>query len=684
MVKRFTASLINSTFFDRDIVQIIFLLLITFIAHGLFFPWLGFYGDDWGFLWLSYQARTPELLITKSRFFLPELFTLISKFLPALPIAWHLFYLSIYILSVVNNWILQRMLWRGDTRKIMLISLLYALYPGALMSMQPVTYWFLFFQANLLFISFWMMLKSLESGKPKWFYAVGSLLLSAFNLALTEYFYFLDLLRILILYLYYQRNGENVSIPKKTILKQYLPYLLVFVVFSIIRFFNQRQLSGYYRVDTGTLLSNPVQMLFYLASRVLTDIPRNGLTTWVQPIFDAQLYENSGRLSIMLFFAISLLSAGLLFMFSHGSAAKKEHSKQDSLQIILFGLAGVFLSNIPFWLGNLDVDVGVGVFSRFSIPAAFSSAFLVYGIVEYFLKDSRWASVLFSLIGGLSIMMHLLTGNLFRKEWEHQNRFYWEMAWRMPHITAGTTILSNVTPVWMVTENTLSAAINWIYMDEEPPVATIDYYLYYDLDKFLSEVPEEKDSQFVRGHYAGVFSGNSSNVMVIFHQPPACLEVVNTTWDRYNLDIPLHLRETAQRFPVDLILPEGEAEQSLASKPIFLAETRNNFCYYYQKGSLAAQQADWESAIALWQEAQQRGFRPNHAAERIPFMQAFAHTGQYEQAFGLSMEMLKISTSYQPMACSFWQENLKEGGLDAAQINQHAQNDLNCDFNSLE
>jgi hypothetical protein len=528
------------------------------------------------------------------------------------------------------------------------------------------------------------MLKSMESGKNKWQFTVASLLLSTFNLALTEYLYFLDLLRVPILIFYNLKNETNVEGQKKAILKQYLPYFLVFTAMSIIRFFNQSQLSGYYRVDTGTLFSNPVQTLFYLAFRVLTDIPRNGLTAWVQPIFDTQLYENSGRISIMLFFAISLLSAGLLFLFSHGSAGKKECSRQDSLQMILFGLAGIFLSNIPFWLGNLDVDVGVGVFSRFSIPAAFSSAFLVYGIVQYFLKDTRWVSVLFSLIGGLSIMMHLLTGNLFRKEWEHQNRFYWEMAWRMPDITAGTTILSNVTPVWMVTENTLSAAINWIYMDEEPPVATIDYYLYYDLDKFLSEVPEEKDTQFVRGHYAGVFSGNSSNVMVIFHQPPACLEVVNATWDRYNLDIPLHLRETAQRYPVDLILPEGEAELSLASKPIFLAETRNNFCYYYQKGSLAAQQADWESAVALWQEAQQRGFRPNHAAERIPFMQAFARTGQYEKAFDLSMEMLMISKSYQPMVCSFWQENLKEGGLDAAQIHQHAQNDLNCDFNSFE
>ncbi len=669
---------------DSDTAQVLFLFLISLIAHGLFIPWLGFYGDDWGFLWLSYQAKTPELLITKSRFFLPELYSLLSGFLPALPLPWHLFHLGMFVLSVINNWILQKMLWRGEPGKAVLISLLYVLYPGALMSMQPLTYWVYFFQFNLLFISFWLMLKSIESGKHKWLFTAISLILSAFNLALTEYLYFLDLLRVPILYFYILRNGTDAGSRKKNILKQYLPYLLVFMVISIIRLFNQSQLSGYYRVDTGTLLSNPVQTLIYLASRALTDIPRNGLTAWVQPILDAQLYENSGRISIMLFSAVSLLSAGLLFLFTFRSAEKKDHKQQDSFKIILFGLAGVVLSNIPFWLGNLHVDVGVGVFSRFSIPVAFSSAFLLYGLMDYFIKDTRWVSVLFSLIGALSIMMHLLTGNLFRKEWEHQNRFYWELAWRMPDITAGTTILSNVTPVWMVTENTLSAAINWIYMDEEPPVATIDYYLYYDLDKFLSEVPEEKDTRFVRGHYAGVFSGDSSNVMVIFHQPPACLEVVNATWDRYNLDIPLHLRDTAQRYPLDLILPEGKAEESLSSKPIFLAETRNNFCYYFQKGSLAAQQADWGSAVALWQEAQQRGFRPNHAAERIPFMQAFARTGQYEKAFDLSMEMLKISISYQPMVCSFWQEMLREGGLDAARVNQHALNDLYCDFNSLQ
>ncbi len=684
MIKRITTRIQTTAILQRDIIQILFIIAITFIAHGLFLPWLGFYGDDWGFLWLSYQAKTPELLITKSRFFLPELFSLISSFLPALPITWHLFYLIIFFLSVVNNWILQRMLWRGDTRKIMLISLLYALYPGALMSMQPVTYWFLFFQCNLLFISFWMMLKSLESAKLNWFFAAGSLLLSSFNLALTEYYYFLDLLRIPILYFYFQRSTENANFPKKMILKQYLPYFFVFMVFSIIRFFNQSRLSGYYRVDTGTLLSNPGQTLSYLASRVLTDIPKNGLTAWVAPILDAQLYENSGRISIMLFSAVSLLSAGLIFFFTLGIAEKKNHNRQDSLEMILFGLAGVILSNIPFWLGNLNVDVGVGVFSRFSIPAAFSSAFLLYGLVDYFIQDTRWASALFSVIGALAIMMHLLTGNLFRKEWEQQNRFYWELAWRMPGITSGSTILSNVTPVWMVTENTLSAAINWIYMDEEPPVETIDYYLYYDLDKFLSEVPQERNIKFVRRHYAGVFSGDSSNVMVIFHQPPACLQVVNATWDRFNVDIPLHLREIAQRYPLDLVLPEGKAEQSLASKPIFLNETRNNFCYYFQKGSLAAQQADWDTAIVLWQEAQHFGFRPNQAAERIPFIQAFARTGQYDRAFELSTEMLKISKSYQPMVCSFWQEMVREGGLNAARVDKHTREDLNCDYNSLQ
>jgi len=110
MVKRFSLQRFDSTFFERGAVQILFLVIIAIIAHGLFTPWLGFYGDDWGFLWLSYQAETPELLITKSRFFLPELYALLSKLLPPHPLAWHLFHLSMFILSVINNWILQKML----------------------------------------------------------------------------------------------------------------------------------------------------------------------------------------------------------------------------------------------------------------------------------------------------------------------------------------------------------------------------------------------------------------------------------------------------------------------------------------------------------------------------------------------------------------------------------------------
>jgi len=159
------------------------------------------------------------------------------------------------------------------------------------MSIQPLTYWVYFFQFNLLFGSFWLMLKSLHGGKRAWIFNASSLLLSAFNLALTEYLYFLELLRIPILFFYNRGDGNEGLRNKAFIWKKYWPYLLVFVAISVIRLFNQSQLSGYYRVNTKELLANPFQTLLYFMSRVLTDIPKNGLTGWVQPILDAHLSE---------------------------------------------------------------------------------------------------------------------------------------------------------------------------------------------------------------------------------------------------------------------------------------------------------------------------------------------------------------------------------------------------------
>jgi hypothetical protein len=80
---------------------------------------------------------------------------------------------------------------------------------------------------------------------------------------------------------------------------------------------------------------------------------------------------------------------------------------------------------------------------------------------------------------------------------------------------------------------------------------------------------------------------------------------------------------------IDGILLDGTAQIPPAS--IFGDEPTHEWCYYYQKASLARQQGDWQSVAALGDKALAEGFYPSDKIEWLPFMQANIALGQNEK-----------------------------------------------------
>ncbi|MDD2922421.1 MAG: hypothetical protein PHQ36_09050, partial [Anaerolineales bacterium] len=74
---------------------------------------------------------------------------------------------------------------------------------------------------------------------------------------------------------------------------------------------------------------------------------------------------------------------------------------------------------------------------------------------------------------------------------------------------------------------------------------------------------------------------------------------------------------------------------------IFGAPPAQDWCYYYQKISLARQQEDWSEAARLSDEAAQNGFQPRDKSEWIPVFEAYANTGRFESAAQVAKKMSK-------------------------------------------
>lgn len=658
--------------------QIIFLLLISMLTHGLFIPWLGLYGDDWSLLWLSYKAGSTALFFPTNRFLLPNIYSLFSYFLNPVIREWHILFFIIRFLSVINLWILIKTLWPEKKQMWVWVPLLFALYPGSLITYQPITFWTVYLQFSFLFASFWLMLAAANNNNKRWVFISLSVFFAILNLVLSEYLYLLELLRIPIVITYFTNRKFDLKETFRKVVKISIPFLFIFTALSISRLIFHKSASGYYNVDLGNCFTDPFHAIQHFSSKIVVDGIKSGLLAWFKPFFDSELFIYSGLRSILLFSFIACCTTIIILLFTTISFESDEE-KNVSLNAVFLGVIGLILAGAPFWIADLAIDIGTANYSRFSIPAAFGSAFLIYGIVTLLIRKRQFTNILLNVFCGSAVMMHLLSGNFFRNEWELQNRFFWELAWRIPAIDPGTTFLSNELHFWTIGENSISAVINWVYMENSIPIDHIDYYFYYDEGRFVNQFPQEKDISFERSHMAGIFSGNSSQLITFWYQPPACLHIVNEKWDKYNPDIPSHLRKIADNYPNEFIRSQGNSEKNLTESPIFTDENPNHFCYFYQKASLAAENKNWDEVIDLWNTSLRENQKPSYALERLPFIQGLAHKHQYEDSFALSLEIIDSSKKFQHLLCEFWEELREDDSLDTGLINDFIENKLACE-----
>ena len=146
------------------------------------------------------------------------------------------------------------------------------------------------------------------------------------------------------------------------------------------------------------------------------------------------------------------------------------------------------------------------------------------------------------------------------------------------------------------------------------------------------------------------FRGNTSNSLVVaYNKAHGCLRVLDPV---YRLAPPNREREPA---------PAGfqpRAGPSRRSQPypvvIFGPEPDRGWCYFFQKADLARQMQDWESGVWLAEEASRQGLAPVSGVERLPFIEAYAHAGQWDAALDQTRLAAQQTRELEPFLCDAW------------------------------
>ncbi|MCL5429249.1 MAG: hypothetical protein M1347_05540 [Chloroflexi bacterium] len=627
----------------------LFALVLCILAYGLLIPWLGFYWDDVPLAWFSRQL-SPQSFIGYEPYRPASGWLYFFSFLllRESPLAWQIYGLVWRWLSAVAFWWLLRLLWPRAGRGLEVIALLFALYPG--FSQQPIslTYSLYFLYYTLFLISLGLMLVALQAqGRRALLLTAAAVVASLAVMFSTEYFYGLELLRPLLIWMAVRQRGTPSHRRLGQILQVWMPYLLAAAVAFVQRYLQSLQMA-YEATLVTRLFLQPLETLQALVITMLGDFFEAGLAAWGQIISVMSGLVAGSRVAIV--YVALLIGTLLLVMAFWWRGDKSELKRKDTWprEAIGLGTLALMLSGLSFWIADLPMRLSFP-WDRFTLPMMFGVALILGGTIHLF-KVPHWPkTILLSLLLALSVGYHFLNANVYRLEWENLQNFTRQLQWRVPALEPQTALLTvQLRSLPHYSDNSLTAPINWIY-NRQDDFSILPYYFgYIDLRageglNTGGDLPIDKEYRYWQ------FQGNGSDVLMLHYEPPACLHILNPLTDAHFPRLPAMLAEQFDRSNLQRITPE----KSTTSPHLFPADPEESWCYYFEMADLSRQLGDWEQIAVLGDQA---SALTDLAAptELMPFIEGYAHVGEWKKALDLSQEAFGISPNVGAMLCDLW------------------------------
>ncbi len=372
-----------------------------------------------------------------------------------------------------------------------------------------------------------------------------------------------------------------------------------------------------------------------------------------------------GLRSMLVYAAVALIAAavcfaGLWLLGRWNSAAEPAESlKKTPLSIIRLALPALLIAGVPFWLTRLPISLTYPN-DRFTLPFMAGFALLVMGLLALLPIQRTNLVLIISLIAGLCAGLHFEEASAFRRDWNQHRQLFWQMSWRIPALQPGTTLVSSDLPLRYYSDNSLAGPLNWIYGGSGEQTGAMDYMFYYASIRSERKLLFRTGQPIDQDYLAASFHGSTGQVVALVFSPPACLRILDADLDPENQMISALMRQASDLTNSHWILPAGVRPQPELTPAVFGAEPTHAWCYYYEKAALAAEQGDWDGVVSLAETAFNLGDYPNDPMERLPFVEGYAHTGQWPRALELSREASAITPLMQPILCRLWQRIERE------------------------
>ncbi len=659
-----TLQSLNQSLRSKDLLSLPFfcgalLLAATLVCYGLMLASLGFYWDSWPLNWIAQTRGGAGLAqyFSTNRPVWGLLYQITTPILGSSPLPWQIFALIWRWLAALSFWGMLRLLWPRRPEFALWAGLLFIVYPGFQQQSIGLLYSHFYIVMTAFILSMVCTLWAIRHPRHRAIWLVVGLVLSTANLLMMEYFFLLELIRPLIIWIAYSPQMPGWKARLRSVLWAWAPYLAMFIAAVVWRVFLFPYTTNNYQLKTLDQFSTqPVQTVLALLQRALEEIWISTGGAWIHAANPAGFLALGKATLIKVGAVVMVLAAGLfllgLWLQPVFQLSRKEKFS-SSVQILLLSAAGLGLAGWPFWLTSLPFRLDFA-YDRFTLPFIWGACLLVAALILLLpWRPLRWLAVvgLVALGSGYQIQANLA----FRQDWANQQDFFWQLKWRVPGLTPGTVIIANENKVTAFsTDNSLTAPINWIY-DPDNHSQTINFLMVYPTIRVyegsaLKLVPNWPVAEDL---LVGTFQGNTSKSITIFYDGSSCLRVVDPILDRYNPMIPDILRQTALFSDDALIQYPANGQENPSPLPAILGQPPDNsWCQTYENAETLRHSGQWYDIIKLWQDQQDRYSQSMFVGEISPFIEAYAQTGQWEQAARMTVNESKSRAVF----CSLWQE----------------------------
>jgi len=627
----------KKTIFARheNIVLFILLLVISALVYLPRVGQIGYLNDDW-YLMYSAHAYGPGVFADIFSIDRPAralvmrpAYTLFGDH----PLYYNLSaYFFRLLASVCFLWVLQ-MLWPRQRRAAFLAAVLFLIYPGFLSQPNAIDYQshIVGLAAALLSITLTIKAVLLESRIQKVLLHIFSILLGWLYLGQMEWYLGFEFLRWACVFLLAARSKSTLRQKGVKAIQWAYPSLAIPVFFLVWRLFFFESERG--ATDIGAQIAQfrelPLATSVWWLVHLLSNSLSAAFFAWAVPFY--QLFGYIATLDQLLtafiFIALFLLLVYWLVRPFDEEEASEPEARDWRREALILGMATVAAGLIPVILVNRQADFGD--YSRYTLVSSAGSALILVSIM--FLLPSRvvrWG--LLSLLVTVAMFTHHANALRAASDTESLRAFWWQVAWRIPQLKMDTTLVANY-PITTIQEDYFVwGPANLIYYpegiagDQIRPGVSAAVLNKYSLLKILSNGGKEQDNRRTIRSVT-----DYQNILVLsMPTPRSCVQVMDGSQPEISQFEEERLALVAPHSDINLI--DLQSAGHTPPQVVFGPEPAHEWCYYYEKASLARQRGDWDEVLALGNRALKEGYAAGDDIEWIPFLQAYARADDME------------------------------------------------------